>query len=367
MIERSRVFGVARMLRLLPAIALLPACVSLPPARTALCEAAKRPVVTVSEDDATASTTIDVLTYNVEGLPNSLRFGRPAALKEIGERLAALRQAGEAPDIVMFQEVFSRSARGAVLASGYPSITPGPSARDRVPRPRDAALPGRPNPRRGEIGLKVASSGIVIASEFPVVADARQPFARNSCAGLDCLSNKGLAFARVRLPGVPGSIDLFNTHMNSTRASRVPQRRHLAAHRKQSRELMGFLGVHGDPAVPTIFGGDFNMRGSSERFAEFARWKPLTLVHRYCVEQPEACDVRMSWDGDQPWLDTQDLQLFRPGEGMGLRPIRVEAMFDDGPSGPRLSDHDGLRVRYELSWPARLTPASPCGPPVSKD
>jgi endonuclease/exonuclease/phosphatase family metal-dependent hydrolase len=148
--------------------------------------------------------------------------------------------------------------------------------------------------------------------------------------------------------------------MNSAGASRVPQRRHLAAHQKQSREAMGFLSARADVATPTIFGGDFNMRGSEERFAEFARWKPLTLVHRYCIEQPQVCEVQMNWDGDEPWLDTQDLQLFRSGGKVTLRPGRVEAMFDGGPSGPRLSDHDGLRVIYELSWPARFTPEIPC-------
>lgn len=342
------------------ACAVLPACVSLPPARSATCEAAKQPAVSISEDGRTASVKLDVLTYNVEGLPNRLRGGRPAALREIGERLAALRSRGDAPDIVMFQEVFSRSAGRAVLAAGYPSLTPGPAARDPVPQASDRSLPGRPDPRRGEIGLRFASSGIVIASEFPVLARARQAFARGSCAGFDCLSNKGLVLARVRVPGVPGTIDLLNTHMNSSRASKVPTRRHLAAHRKQSREAMGFLAAHADLSTPTIFGGDFNMRGSEERFAGFARWKPLTLVHRYCIEQPQRCDVRMSWDGDEPWMDTQDLQLFRSGEKVEVTPIRVEAMFDGSGRGPKLSDHDGFLVTYRLSWPARLTPPAAC-------
>lgn len=331
---------------------LLSGCISLPPARSVTCDAAKRVPVRLSEDGQTMSATLDVLTYNIEGLPNRVRFGRPSALQKIGERLAALRSRGEAPDIVMFQEVFSRSARRAVLATGYPSIAPGPSARDPQPRSRKPSLPGRSNVRRGELGVKFASSGIVIASEFPIIERARQPFARGSCAGFDCLSNKGLVFARIIVPGVPLSIDLFNTHMNSARASRAPPRRHLVAHHKQSREAMRFVAAHADLRSATIFGGDFNMRGWEERFVEFAHQKRLTLVHRYCLGQPQACDVRMSWDGDEPWMDTQDLQLFRSGNDMKIRPIRVEAMFDGGEGGPKLSDHDGFRVLYELSWPA---------------
>jgi hypothetical protein len=49
-------------------------------------------------------------------------------------------------------------------------------------------------------------------------------------------------------------------------------------------------------------------------------------------------------------MDTQDLQLFASGSGITLLPIRVEAMFDGGTDDPKLSDHDGLRVVYRLSW-----------------
>ena len=62
----------------------------------------------------------------------------------------------------------------------------------------------------------------------------------------------------------------------------------------------------------------------------------------------------MSWDGDEPWMDTQDLQFYADGRTVRIRPLRVEAMFDGGPSGPRLSDHDGFLVTYELRWPAHL-------------
>ena len=62
-------------------------------------------------------------------------------------------------------------------------------------------------------------------------------------------------------------------------------------------------------------------------------------------------EIQMEHVGDAPWMDTQDLQFFWPGDRVSIRPIRVEAMFDGGPSGPELSDHDGFLVTYELSWP----------------
>ena len=80
--------------------------------------------------------------------------------------------------------------------------------------------------------------------------------------------------------------------------------------------------------MPLIFGGDFNMRHSEDRWAGFSRYHPLTLVHEVCVDPASGCEVRMSWDGDAPWMDTQDLQFFADGERVTMRPIRVEALFE---------------------------------------
>ncbi len=109
---------------------------------------------------------------------------------------------------------------------------------------------------------------------------------------------------------------------------------------------------------PILFGGDFNMRDSPDRFEHFIRLHRLRLVHVHCRERPRDCDVRMSWDGDAPWMDTQDLQLFASGTEVTVSPVRVEAMFDGSEAGPRLSDHHGFRVVYEIAWPVGLRPVA---------
>ena len=141
--------------------------------------------------------------------------------------------------------------------------------------------------------------------------------------------------------------------MNLQGASKVPRERHAAAHGRQVAALADFIETVSLPGTPTILGGDFNMRRSELRYERFAGMQRLTLVHRYCIDQPAVCDVRMSWDGDAPWMDTQDLQLFASGTRVAVRPYRVEAMFDGSPDNPKLSDHDGFRVHYRLSWSAR--------------
>jgi endonuclease/exonuclease/phosphatase family metal-dependent hydrolase len=204
----------------------------------------------------------------------------------------------------------------------------------------------------------VFSSGLYILSDLPLVAVDRAPFPSRECAGFDCLSNKGVMYARLAIAGVPREIDLFNTHLNSRGHAGVSQDRSLKAHSLQVDELHRYIEEKWDKAHPMIFGGDLNMRRAPARFAHFAEVMPYPLVHQYCLRKENGCDVRMSWDGDAPWMDTEDLQGFESGGGVTVRPIRVEAMFDKPWKGETLSDHDGFLVTYRLSWAA-----SPAAPP----
>lgn len=336
-------------------VAVLAGCGGKPPLRTMACVDAPPLDIMASADGMTQSARFSVLTYNLEGLPWPARSGRKKYLQEIGERLAAMNANGSAPDIVLFQEMFSPSAKKAVAASGYGAIAPGPR---RVSSPEDGPerkLSGKSKPLKGEIGLRFLGSGLSIASRYPIVERDREAFGRKACAGFDCLANKGVMMARIYFPGVPLPVDFYNSHMNARGASKVPERRNLEAHQRQVAMASAFIADSSDNDVALIFGGDFNMRHSEARWEGFSEYHPLNLVHRYCVDEPDRCEVAMSWDGDAPWMDTQDLQFFSDGQKMEIRPIKVEAMFDGGPSGPRLSDHDGFRVYYEIQWPAGLS------------
>lgn len=333
----------------LPAMMLLSACSSFPALHydpTAM-PAARR--LTATTDGTSA--TLDVLTYNIEGLQWPARSGRASDLGRIGKILKALNASGDAPDVVLFQEVFSRSAIRSVKGSGYPVMVGGPSRTQASTMRAAAKRAGRVRPTKGELGIRLTGSGLVIASRYPVTVTEMDAYSRKTCAGFDCLSNKGVLLVRVAVPGVPTAVDIANTHMNSQRASKVALKRHLAAHRYQTEELAMFLRRYRAPDAPLILGGDFNMRRSQDRHDAFAAKLPLEEVHRFCPADPR-CDVRMSWDGDAPWMDTQDLQFFAPGRTVAIAPIRVEAMFDGAPDSPRLSDHDGLRVTFRLTWPA---------------
>jgi len=341
------------------ALSLLSACATPLPRRALDCRQAEPPRLSRSADGFT-TTELSVLTYNVEGLSWPARSGRGPQLGEIGRRLAAMRAEGRAPDVVLFQEMFSGPAKKALADSGYPAIAGGPRRMTPAGPATREKLPGRTRWLLGELGLKLTSSGLAIASRYPLLDQRVEAYGRRSCAGIDCLANKGIMLVRLGIPGVPVPVDLYNTHMNARGASKAANVRNAAAHDRQALEASFFIRRTHEPAHPLVFGGDFNMRKSEERWENFSRYQSLGLVHDYCLGGAHGCDVRMSWDGDEPWMDTQDLQFFQPGDRVAIRPIRVEAMFDGGASGPELSDHDGFLVTYELRWRSDMTPADSC-------
>ena len=345
----------AQMILIASGASLLAACGPKPTLRMMSCAAA--PAMPVRTEGESRTATLSVLTYNLEGLGWPARKGRARELAEIGSRLAAMHAAGTAPDVVLFQEMFSPAAKRAVAASGYPAIVPGPRRTD-SPAAANGRMPGTAKPLKGEVGLRLLGGGLAIASRYPIVATETDAFGRRACAGLDCLANKGVMLARVHLPGVPGPIDIYNTHMNSREASGVAETRNLEAHARQALAASDFIARTQAPESALIFGGDFNMRHSEARWEGFSVHHPLTLVHEVCIDPAAGCTVALSWDGDAPWMDTQDLQFFANGERLTIRPLRAEAMFDGRPDSPRLSDHDGFLVTYELRWPA-ATAAAP--------
>lgn len=329
-------------------------CATLPPALMQKCLPSSRVPVSVSKDGTRASTTFDVLTFNIEGLGWPARGKRGPALEQISAALRRMKARGDAPDVVMVQEMFSKAAVRAVTGIGYPNMVSGPSRTQRKSLPGADRMGGPYRWKKGELGIHMVGSGLAILSRYPILETRSEPFGRRRCAGLDCLSNKGVLYARVAIPGVPGAINLFNTHLNSQRSSRVSPKRHARAHRLQVDELGAFIFAVGDQNVPTILGGDFNMKDSAIRFERFRNvTEPFEIVQEWCTANPLPCDTRISWDGDEPWMDTQDLQLFESGSAVTVTPIRVEAVFDGSAGSPRLSDHDGFRVTYRVSWPTR--------------
>lgn len=295
------------------------------------------------------SVTFSVMTYNVEGLPSLVRKGRGKALKQIGRELAEMRAKGKEPDVVLIQEGFRDEVWSLIDQSGYPYVARGPrkGQRDKNYLQGEKTDYRRVKyPRQGEGWGKWGSSGLWVLSNHPI--DWVKSHAYRYCAGLDCLANKGVMLVSVQVAGLPTSVEIADTHMNSHGASKVPRKRYNEAHALQTQELGRFLSAGRTPGAPLIVGGDFNVRRSPDRFDKIMADYPFMVVSRWCHENPGKCDTQISYTGEAPWLNTQDLIGFLNGDAVEVTPQAVEATFD-GAEEPVLSDHNGYKVTFRLT------------------
>ena len=288
---------------------------------------------------------ITVLTYNVRGMPWPAARNRGAAMKAIGKELGEMRRQGRQPDVVLIQEGFVGDMAKLAAASGYRYWIKGP---DRRARPAAAKLKARYY-LVGEGWGRFAGSGLHVLSDLPPERVARLTY--SACAGLDCLAAKGAMLVHLAAPGVPGGVDIVNTHLNSRTAAKVPWSRSLEAHHRQVDELTAFIGAEHAPGAALLVGGDFNVKNAPDRYDHDRSARPFTVVSEYCSQGDAACEG-LTVARDQPWLKSQDLQGFAGTEATSLKPIRIGALFASPDTGGRLSDHDGYLVRYRLSWSA---------------
>lgn len=304
---------------------------------------------------------VSVLTYNVKGLPWPLRMDLPdpdpdAAMVKIGKHLDALRAAGNAPDIVLIQEGFTDTATDIGRWGNYRFAAHGPTradANDTTMAAADTILAAGADWTRGESQGPVLNSGLHAFSDYPLTVRASRAFGRYVCAGFDCLAAKGVLVLGVDIPGVPEPVTVLTLHMNANGASGVPEPRALAAHRLQIDRFADVLQSAADPALPLIFGGDFNVKAAHARqnYAD-ARLTParLTAVHLSC--KAPACVPGYPTRENAHWLEPRDIQGYRGGARIQVTPLSSEEMFAGPASGGQLSDHAGYLVRYRLSWVA---------------
>ena len=335
---------------------------------------ARTPEVIVDEATNTASMEISVLIYNVAGLPwptgcgkysreadeNGKRYpitcSRSKGVRNIGDILGRLRGIGLEPDIIMLQEAFVPASLEVPERAGYPNWVAGPGPNDLAPEYSDRADHNFLAERsfwKGEKLGKRQSSGLLIASNFPIIEHLNFPFYQWECAGFDCLANKGVLLVRIRIPGLPDPLEVITTHYNAKKASGVSLERAHTAHRLQVDATAEFLNSHSVREFPLVWGGDLNMRQSEDRIRYFVEQagESLNEVSSWCLKNPAACDVKIRSDSEMPWFEYQDLQGWSSGQRVTVKPVRIEEVFDEPADGVMASDHPGFIVIYRLSWP----------------
>lgn len=297
---------------------------------------------------------LSVLTYNVHGLPWPFASGRSAAMAAIAARLRRMRSAGVQPDVVALQEAFGDDAKAIGRAAGYRYAAFGPDVDlPSAPSPADRAFERRGSILRGEGVGKHLDSGLAIFSDYPILAVRR--LAYSTCAGYDCLANKGALATLIAVPG-QGPVTIIDTHLNAARASGVTPERHRRAYVRQVRQLAAFEESLARPGSVVLLAGDFNVghdpvRNAAFRLSLVAGRLPSTIAATVCggcrVAQRE--DVRTSLRRRKDWL------LYRAPNGAGVRPFAFSAPFGRLANGTMLSDHVGVMVRYRLSRTAAGT------------
>jgi endonuclease/exonuclease/phosphatase family metal-dependent hydrolase len=309
---------------------------------------------------AATESNLSVMSYNVHGLPWPMAAPRHADFKEIAARLRALRAEGRQPHVVVLQEAFTRAAKRMAAAADYPFVAAGPGKAMRdLTAPTDSDrrfLAGR-SWMKGEGVGKAEDSGLMILSDYPILSVRRAVFPAYACAGFDCLANKGVMLATLRLPDGE-LVQVATTHFNSRRASKVPLERSLYAYHRQVDALGRFLRDNVDAKLPLILAGDFNvLRTDGRRSALMAgigaEWQAsgygdVRDALRACARPSADCTGAGSGDAAQAARKETDWQFFGPGARGPMEVRRIDVPFGHDSSGRMLSDHIGYQAEYSF-------------------
>lgn len=301
---------------------------------------------------------VTLMTYNVKGLPWPVASDRTAALGAIASQLTALRAHGQQPNVVALQEAFIPEAKAIGKAAGYRymALGPGRYRAAATGTAQDLAFAADGSVLLGEgIGKRV-DSGLVIFSDYPIVAVRRMSY--GVCAGYDCLANKGALAAQIKIPGSALPLTVIDSHLNSGLASGATRARSTYAYQRQLDALRAFIGSVAATGSPVLIAADLNVGHRRERLEYFdARLLdgPTGFVAaKSSCGNGSTCGsaggVAESIRHGHDWL------LYRSSSAMTVRPTNLIASFGRSADGSMLSDHIGLTATYVLD--AR-SPADP--------
>ncbi len=298
------------------------------------------------------------MTYNIKGLPWPVAMGREEALDGIANRLALLRKTGRQPHIVLLQEAFTPEAMRIAARAGYVHVAQGPDAIQLSRAAGDQAdrsYLAQARWDRGEGIGKQLGSGLQILSDYPIVRVDRMVFPDFACAGFDCLANKGVLIAHLKVPGFDQPVSIVNTHLNARNAAGVSVERTYRAFSRQVDLMTQFVAAHVPATQPMILGGDMNIGKDARRadvfFTRFARAGMTfiapnlgsagrALAQSACTDPAMRRDLAFASGRAKDWMFARDARQ-RP-----LQVVAARVPFGSEPTGVPLSDHFGYVIDY---------------------
>lgn len=280
--------------------------------------------------------TINVLTYNTEGLPPPARPDRTAQVTA----MSPLLQAIPGTAILALQEVFSPSYYGILTGPVYAY---------------ESSLKASTPP-------ELVGDGLTLLSDFPAVAGYAATqwsncFGDASGGGGDCLAEKGFAFARITFsPNVV--VDFYNLHADAGSDSASA-----TARRANITQLVTAINAT-SVGRAVIVAGDTNSlyTRDSDNIATLLAGAGLTdtwvwlanggVVPGFGAPNNSGCPPPRGTgsDGSGPNCELVDKIFFRSGTSVQVTALDYDVLtsFVDG-TGASLSDHLPVLAQLEVS------------------
>ena len=183
----------------------------------------------------------------------------------------------------------------------------------------------------------LSGSGLYIFSKYPFSEVKRYRF--GICRDLDCLSNKGIIAARVKIPGIDEPITIATAHFQA--GAEFDQIRE----EQIQRAVMPFLNEGGGQI---IFAGDFKTRPGRNSYSELIAIGSFLDVGGLCESHLPSCAVSIENQDlisqEEVFLETNDRHLLRLDRESRLSITPIDFSLNMTRKGKKqLSDHWGYQ------------------------
>jgi endonuclease/exonuclease/phosphatase family metal-dependent hydrolase len=258
------------------------------------------PGFTIPTTNLDGEVNLTVLTYNVWGLPCWINQEPNARYAKIASDIEHLH-----PDLVLLQEVWTKSAAAVAPTNGGWMIARAPSANF------------------------FRRNGLMILSRLPISGGEFHPF--NKAAFPDSIVRKGALKVTVQAPGGQ-RLNIWDVHLQSD----APQVR-----RRQIQQLAAWVRDGDDGQAADLVGGDFNTTPASPEFKLLSR--ELGQTAHELAHLP----FSPTYDGLSPdprKAQTIDYLFIRPRAPINRLEAAPSITFTNGSPRQRFSDHVALEV-----------------------
>ncbi|MCV2886513.1 hypothetical protein OE749_17590 [Aestuariibacter sp. AA17] len=268
----------------------------------------------------------NVVTYNIDGFPESIGGTSNAAFKKLIKILN-----NQPYDVVNMQELFIEDKHDHI--------------RDHMDT---AAFPYRSKHHRGT--RTSFGSGLLRVSKLPF--DKNDGFDREDftdCHDIDCYTEKGFTFQRHWLNSEV-SVDIYNMHNDAGR-----QNGDVRAKRAAMRQLANYINIHSANSM-VIVAGDYNLgwhdetKPNSDEFLNIVTEFLASTGLSFSCQITHGGAYNSSLDGCKYHFQTPDRIAFKGSNHYNLTPTQLtleEGIFVKD-NGNEISDH--LPLKAEFTW-----------------